>query len=531
VDEHNSVYGDSKGSVWSFNVQDYLVIEDFESYDLDSNLITNTWLDGMRDLPDPPYYIVVNGAMLFLGTAYPEQQEEQRNPVKGGKQSLYFAYDNTGGWFGDVPYYSEAQLDFDPTRDFTEYAIKALVLHFYGDPNADANVPENQMYLTLGDGSGNVASVNYGRYPGQDISHLNETEWHEWNLDLQDFNDAGVNIDDVNKLIIGFGVPGNETTPGGIGDIYFDDIRVYLSRCVPSIAKPLVDISGNCEVDFVDVRMITEDWLEADLIVPTATPAAPVAHYEFNETSGILVPDSSLFGRHGTVVEGTPIWDSDGKYNGCLNFDETYGVSIPPAIFGDVNEAVTISVWANGDANQPDHTNVILQAGTGVEPDHHFIISIYTDWQDGEVEFATGYDDDDSETWQVDEVSDWAGEWRHYAFVSDTTRDFQGIYYQGRLVSEGTTDSPMAGIGVANIGLATDRVHDEYIGRLDDVRIYDYGLSDAEIAYIASENTGILPMRTLDTNLYDEEDPGHRAVNFKDLAVIAGSWLEKIWWP
>jgi hypothetical protein len=243
------------------------------------------------------------------------------------------------------------------------------------------------------------------------------------------------------------------------------------------------------------------------------------------------VHDSSLYGRHGTVVDGTAIWDSEGKYNGCLNFDETYGVSIPPAIFGDVNEAVTISVWANGDADQPDHTNVILQAGTGVEPDHHFIISIYTSWQDGEVEFATGYDDDDSETWQDAEVSDWAGEWKHYAFVSDTRRDFQGIYYQGRLVSDGTTDSPMAGITVANIGTATDHVHDQYIGRLDDLRIYNYGLSDAEIAYIASEETGILAMRTLATNLYNEEDAGYRAINFKDFALIAESWLERIWWP
>ncbi|MHC4617043.1 MAG: hypothetical protein ACYTEQ_04740, partial [Planctomycetota bacterium] len=189
---------------------------DFESYDPFINLITNTWLDGIR-WPD-----YVNGAAISLGVAYEEMEPQDRDPVNNGVQSMWYAYDNMDSWWMGVPYYSEAELPFAPTRNLTEYGLKALVLYFYGDPNADANVPYNQMYMTLGDGSGNIAKIDYGHYSGQDMSHLNEDDWHEWNLDLEDFNSAGVDITDVNKLIIGFGIPGSmpPNTPGGIGDIF-----------------------------------------------------------------------------------------------------------------------------------------------------------------------------------------------------------------------------------------------------------------------------------------------------------------------
>jgi hypothetical protein len=42
----------------------------------------------------------------------------------------------------------------------------------------------------------------------------------------------------------------------------------------------------------------------------------------------------------------------------------------------------------------------------------------------------------------------------------------------------------MAGVGTARIGIAPDRYGDQYIGKLDDVRIYNYALSQDEISRI-----------------------------------------------
>jgi hypothetical protein len=256
IDEVNEVHPNSpwKGDVWSFTVIDYIVVEDFESYGMVSNPIYDTWLDSLRSVPCPPCFLFVNGATIALGASY----EVPPDPVHGGQQSMWYGYDNTG-WtimMDPIPYYSEATLPFDPPKDLTEYGVKALVVWFYGDPKADANVPQCQMYMALGDSNNNLARIDYGHYRGQDMNDILEDEWFEWNLDLQDFRDQGVDVCDVNKINIGFGYrDGN--VPGGIGDIYFDDIRLYICRSGGLDA----DITGDCVVDFWDLAVIADGWL------------------------------------------------------------------------------------------------------------------------------------------------------------------------------------------------------------------------------------------------------------------------------
>jgi hypothetical protein len=87
-----------------------------------------------------------------------------------------------------------------------------------------------------------------------------EPSWQEWNIALTQFSSAGLNLKAIKKMYIGLG---NRTTPkaGGTGTIFVDDIRVYPSRCVPSLAKPVADLSGNCIVDYADLDIMANDWL------------------------------------------------------------------------------------------------------------------------------------------------------------------------------------------------------------------------------------------------------------------------------
>jgi len=207
--------------------------------------------------------------------------------------------------------------------------------------------------------------------------------------------------------------------------------------------------------------------------------------WKFDETSGSIVSDSSGNGYHGAGVRKVPIWDPDGRFGGCINFDETYGVSIPGDVFGNhIDSEITISAWVNGDANQMNHSNVILQAGSGPYG-RPYIVSVYTEWQDdGRVEFKTGRDEPDEVSYNA-ALEEWAGQWNHYAFVKNANEGFQKIYLNGELVAEKTgTNASMAGVGTARIGIAPDRYGDQYIGKLDDVRIYNYALSQDEIGRI-----------------------------------------------
>jgi len=210
IDEANNTNANSpwKGNVWSFTTANFLVVDDFESYndidppDPESNRIFEAWLDG--------YEIPTNGALV--GNELPPYAEQ--SIVHSGIQSMPYFYDNIVG-------YSEATLTLTLTypRDWTENGVNRLTIWFRGDA---ANAAET-LYVAL---NGNVV-VNHGNPNAAQI-----TNWTEWTIDLQAFADQGVNLANVNTISIGLGNKNNPVA-GGSGTMYFDDIRLYPPPPIP----------------------------------------------------------------------------------------------------------------------------------------------------------------------------------------------------------------------------------------------------------------------------------------------------------
>jgi hypothetical protein len=130
-----------------------------------------------------------------------------------------FSYDNSGS-NRKVPY-SETGRTFDTGQDWTRYGVKALSLWFYGDPN---NLAE-PMYLAVEESIGHTAVVYH-----DDPNAVLIDDWTEWNIDLKDFADQGVNLTDVSSIAIGFGDRHNPQ-PGGTGTVYFDNITLCAEPC------------------------------------------------------------------------------------------------------------------------------------------------------------------------------------------------------------------------------------------------------------------------------------------------------------
>jgi len=202
IDEANNVNPDSPwtGNVWSFTTANFLVVDDFESYnDLDpddpeSNRIFNVWLDGYDD--------PTNGSLV----GYETPPFAEQTIVHGGNQSLPLYYDNSVG-------YSEATLTLTYPRDWTENGVNTLTIWFRAD---SANAAET-LYVAL-NGSAVVSHDN------PNAAQL--TTWTQWNIDLQAFADQGVNLANVNTIALGLGNRNNPVA-GGSGTMYFDDIRLY----------------------------------------------------------------------------------------------------------------------------------------------------------------------------------------------------------------------------------------------------------------------------------------------------------------
>ena len=202
IDEANNVNPDSPwtGNVWSFTTANFLVVDDFESYndldpgDPDSNRIFNAWIDGYED--------PTNGSLVGYDTAPFAEQ----TIVHGGNQSMPLFYDNSVG-------YSEATLTLTYPRDWTEKGVDTLTIWFRG---ISANTAET-LYVAL-----NGSSV---------VNHENPDAaqtgtWTEWSIPLQAFADQGINLANVNTISIGLGNKNNPLA-GGSGTMYFDDIRLY----------------------------------------------------------------------------------------------------------------------------------------------------------------------------------------------------------------------------------------------------------------------------------------------------------------
>ena len=200
IDEYNTDGTISKGKVWNFTVADFILVDDFESYnDINegepgSNRIYLAWVDGF----DNP---AINGSVV----GHTEAPFTEQTIVHGGSKSMPFAYNNAVGK-------SEATLTITGLRDWTRYGIEVLSLWFRGDA---ANTPE-PMYVAL-NGS---AAVTHNNPNSAQID-----TWTQWNINLHAFADQGMNLANVNTITIGFGRRNNPVA-GGSGMMFFDDIQL-----------------------------------------------------------------------------------------------------------------------------------------------------------------------------------------------------------------------------------------------------------------------------------------------------------------
>ena len=197
VDEVNDVETPTtwQGDVWSFSTPEFLVVDDFESYndidplDPESHRIFESWIDGFE--------VATNGALI--GYDPPQPSYAETTIVHDGDQAAPLFYSNTGG-----ATYSEATRTFATPQNWARYGIRTIGLWFYG-----ATGNSGQLYVKI-----NGVEVPYDG----DAGNLALPVWQPWNIDL---TAAGVNLQSVTTLAIGF--DGNAAA----GTLYVDDIRLY----------------------------------------------------------------------------------------------------------------------------------------------------------------------------------------------------------------------------------------------------------------------------------------------------------------
>ena len=464
-----------EGDIWSFSTVQYVVVDDFESYTDDvDNRIFQTWKDGYGyTLPAPGYG--GNGTGSAVGNSVPPYAE-QTIVHSGGAQSMPASYDNSGT-VGKARY-SETFREWPSPQDWTRNNVKALTLWFYGDPN---NATE-QLYVALQDNAGHVKVVNH-----PELDSVLEADWQEWNINLKQFADAGVNLSSVKTMYIGLG---NRTAPqtGGTGKIYFDDIRLYPSRCVPSAGKPAASINGDCIVDSLDLQVMVGDWLVRD--VPEAAWSGAFSSQDIGAT--------------------TPA--------GSFSFDgNVYTIQADGAdIFGTADAFHYAYRQINGDCQMTVRvTSLASVAGSDGWSKAGVMIRQSLDPGSANVMVATSDTNGGGATFQ----------WRPtQGGSSSSQRLLQNLYTVTepaciRLVRRGNTFT-----GYIFLDGRWQQQGQTTVTMTDPVYI---GLA------VTSHVSGTLTTATFDRACVFSAAELHQdgVIDFKDFAVLADSWLEELLWP
>ncbi|MEN9328307.1 MAG: hypothetical protein RI947_1115 [Candidatus Parcubacteria bacterium] len=231
----------------------------------------------------------------------------------------------------------------------------------------------------------------------------------------------------------------------------------------------------------------------------------PIGWWKFDECQGTTAYDASGNSYNGTITPGNNTGDNDtagtcssgtttemwndgttGKYNSSLDFDGTNDyVDMGDR---DILNAITVSAWIYWDAATTNDGIVSKRTGTEVAGDWAFRMS---DNGDNKLEWMvwSGVDSSNND-YSIGTIS--TGAWHHVAVTFDNANNNTKFYIDGVLDStdtSGTNDiadtSETLKIGAAG------QSSDYFDGRIDDVRIYNYPLTAAQIKTTYNDGSSV----------------------------------------
>jgi len=412
-----------EGDVWTLSTPTYKVVDDFEAYNDQCNRVYYAWKGGAGNSENADC-----GQSAYGGNG--------TGSIVGNDNPPYAERTHVHSGAQAMPFsydntsgsgVSEAVLTFSPAQDWTAGGLKTLVLFFKGDLANGAGQVYVKINGTKVSYTGNAAALTTGL-------------WNQWNVDL-----SSLSVQAVSSLTVG--VSGT-----GKGVLYVDDIRLY--REAPAVVVP-------------------SDPGQTGL----------VAWYSMEGS----VQDGSGNGNNGTLV-GAPTYGTSlaglGTALGLNGVSDCVDLG-NKAAFNPAG-SLGISLWASiGDWGTAWNHVMVGNRGesnVGWQVRRHSSTSLC---------FTTrGVGQDDTASVLTPPLN----EWIHITCVYEQAANTKTIYVNG------TPDTVVTTNTGAKVAATT---HNTYIGAravggntgpeafftgmLDDIRIYNRALSEAEARYLAGD--------------------------------------------
>jgi len=229
----------------------------------------------------------------------------------------------------------------------------------------------------------------------------------------------------------------------------------------------------------------------------------PMAYWDFNSAVNPSQAEDVSGQAHHGLIRGATYTADQGGFSGrtgdrALNFGNGTGrVAVPDAAKGvfdsaSRSNALTVSLWIWGGANQPANTSVFWfqekADGSGTRA-----AQAHLPWSDGVIYWDTGQGGDCcSAAGRISkaepDTTRWKGRWNHYVFLK--RGGVKEIWQNGSLFHRGDGSYPLATLRNLTLGAMPEGGFG-YVGLLDDVALWDRALGADEIQSLA---TGSSPL-------------------------------------
>jgi hypothetical protein len=322
---------------------------------------------------------------------------------------------------------SEATMTLAAAEDWTAGGATTLVVYFRGTiGNAAA-----QLYVKV-----NGTRIDY---PGG-TSGLSAPLWKQWNISLASLGNTAKSVRTVT-----IGVAGS-----GSGQLYFDDLRLY--REAPPQPGPAVD-PGTANL---------------------------MALYAMEDS----LSDGSGKGYNGTAEVGSSFGAGMTGYGKALVLDGTSGYATLPIgpLVQSLNSA-TFATWVNWAGSGSQWCRIF---DFGSSTDVYMFLTPNSGSSSLRFAITTGSSGGES---QLSRTGILSSGWHHVAVAIDGATRAMQMYLDGQLVASGTTNTLPSALGNTTQNyLGHSQWDDPYLpGSIDDFRIYNRALTEAEVRYLVGD--------------------------------------------
>jgi len=197
-----------------------------------------------------------------------------------------------------------------------------------------------------------------------------------------------------------------------------------------------------------------------------------VAAYNFNSGTGTTLVDSSGSNNNGTLTNG-PTWTTSGKFGSALSFDGIDDrVIIPDSNSLDLTSAITLEAWVYPSTTLSGRETILLKEQPGD--------LVYALYANGSKSHPYGYVYIGAEQAVQGKTKLSLNTWSHLALTYDGST--LKLYVNGQLANSRSQTGLLAtSSGVLSVGSNGVWSSENFLGRMDEIRIYNRALTQQQI--------------------------------------------------